>query len=454
MKRILTIFAVVLSIFILCIPASAAETYDDLSRIYNNLTTYIYKPYFQNSKYFEEYETQLDYVAELLKAENLIQEEIDNGYQSLKSAYSNMMKDTYDYSELPVLISAFEKLDKTIFTDESWKNLLSVVDGLRTELDSPAIYFRNETYTEESYRAKTQSYIDSFETNYASAFNQLKFNEAISDGDLTKSELKSFHSYVSACVNENYMKIEAEFYDLKAALDDAEKIYNRANPNTDLIEEAKTEIEKTYFALNQKFIDFSMLREEISTFRTLSKSSFEEKSFLAYSEKIDKLIAYLDEPHFFYIPADCDAKSFEAYSKIYLESLVSSAKSAYKYLIPIKLVNQLQGICNQYKNTTTIDGLELKLSLLQNAIKKGQELLQAENTTSEQYESAIKAIGDAYSDLKVAEGFLIEEQSETVKQDAETIKTILIYALIAVALSIGFACFISKLRYGIIDWTK
>ncbi len=454
MKRILTAFAVVLSAFVLCIPVAAAETYDDLSRIYKNLTTYIYKPYFQNSKYFEEYETQLDYVGELLNDDDITQAEIDNGYQSLKIVYSNMMKDTYDYSKLPVLISYFEKLDKTIFTDESWKKLVSIVDEMRTELDSPSIYFRNETYTEESYRAKTQAYIDSFETNYATAFNQLKFNEAFSDDDLTKSELLSFHSFVSACVNEKYMKIEAEYYDLKGALDNAEEICNKQNPGADLMEQAKTEIEETYFALNQKFIDYSVIREEISTFRTLSASSYEEKSFLAYSQRIDKLITYLDEPLYFYIPADCNAASFEAYSKSYLEALVSPAKAAYEFLIPTKLVNQLQSICNQYKDTTTIDGLELKLSLLKNAIKKGQELLQTENATSEQYESAIKAIGDAYSDLKVAEGFLLEEQSKIVKQDAETIKMILIFALIAITLSIGFACFVSKRHYGIIDWTK
>jgi len=118
------------------------------------------------------------------------------------------------------------------------------------------------------------------------------------------------------------------------------------------------------------------------------------------------------------------------------------------------LVEQLQNLCDQYQNTTTIDGLELKLSLLQNAVKKGRELLLSGSATSEQYESAIQEIGNAYSDLKTAEGYLLEEQSEVVKQDSETIKTILVLALVAVALSVAFACFMSKHHYGVIDWKK
>jgi len=454
MKRILTILTVVLALFIFCIPVAAAETYDDLTRIYKNLTTYIYKPYFQNSKYFEEYEAQIEYVKELLNEEDITQEEIDNGYYSLKSAYSKMMQDTYDYSRLPLIISSFEKLDKTIFTEESWKKLVSVVDETRTELSSPAIYYRKETFTEESYRAKTQAYIDGFETTFASAFNQLKFNEAFNDAQLTKEELKSYQIYVSACVSEKYMKIEAEYYDFKEALDRSEDLCDRQNVSNDLLTEAKAEIDRTYFVLNQKFVDFTTVQEEISIYRTLSKNSFEEKSFRAYSEKIENLIALLDIPHYFYIPSDCNSEIYKNYCEKYFNSYVASAKSAYEFLIPIRLVEQLQNLCDQYQNTTTIDGLELKLSLLQNAVKKGRELLLSGSATSEQYESAIQEIGNAYSDLKTAEGYLLEEQSEVVKQDSETIKTILVLALVAVALSVAFACFMSKHHYGVIDWKK
>lgn len=454
MKRILFLIAALLACLLLCVPSSAAETYEDLSRIYKNLSTYIYPPYFEDSKYFEEYKAQMEYVEEILNDDDITQEEIDNGYYSLKAVYGKMMKDTYDYSELPNLVEHFEKLDKTIFTEDSWKKVVSTIDETKTQLDTPSIYYREEGYTKESYNAKTQSYIDSFQTNYADAFNQLEFNEAFLDDRLTKEELKSYHNYISACVNDKYMKTAAEYYDLKAALENAKNIYSRQNPSNVLTSRAMDDLKKTFLALSRKFINYTIIREEISTFHTLSESSFEQKSFQAYSRQIESLIAFLDEPQFFYVPTNCNAESFHKYCDFYLSSVVSPAKSAYKLLLPVSLVDELQTLCNKYKSTVTIDGLELKLTLLKNAIKKGEELLLKENSSAEQYEDAIKAILDAYSDLKTAEAFLIEEQSEIVKQDADTIKMILIYALIAIALAVGFACVVSKQHYGIIDWTE
>ena len=265
MKRILFLIATILACLLLCVPSSAAETYEDLSRIYKNLSTYIYPPYFKDSQYFEEYEDLMKYVADLLKDDDITQEEIDNGYNSLKSVYSKMMKETFDYSELPNLIQHFEKLDKTIFTENSWKKIVSTIDETRTQLDAPSIYYRDEGYTKESYRAKTQAYIDSFQTNYAVAFNQLEFNQAFLDDQLTKDELKSFHNYVSACVNDEYMKTAAEYYDYKSALENAKNIYSRQNPSNDLTSRAIDDLKKTFLALSRKFINYTIIREEISS---------------------------------------------------------------------------------------------------------------------------------------------------------------------------------------------
>lgn len=454
MKRILFLLATVSALFALSISVAASETFEDLSRIYNNLSTYIYEPYFDDSQYFEEYKEQMDYAGKLLKDDSITQEEIDKGYLQLKTVYAKMMQDTYDYSLLPVLVEQFEQLDGSIFTEESWKKMVSTVDEIKTELNSPSIYYRSSDYTEESYREKTQAYIDKFETNYATAFNQLKLNDAYLDDDYTKQELNAYYNYVYACIDEDLMKDAESYDDLMDALDGAYDAFRRQNPSDDRINRAKAALDEAYLAMNHEVMDFTMLREEISTYRLLASSIFESRSFLKYQKEVELLETALEAPHFFYVPENCTAEAYENQAKAYLTALVAPAKAAYDLLLPIELVQELDQLCDQYRNQTTMEGLELKLGLLHNAVKSGDELLQSEGASKKDVEEAINNIKEAYKDLKTAEGFLTEEQSKIVKQDAETIKMILIFALISIFLSVAFACFLSKQRYGRIDWTK
>ncbi len=453
MKRILLLLFTVLCVFVLTVPASAGETFEDLSRIYKNLTTYIYKPYFQDSKYFEEFEAQIEYVGELLKDDAITQEEIDTGYKNLKTVYANMMQDTYDYSYLPVLVSHFDQLDGSIFTEDSWKKMVSTVDEIKTELDSPAIYYKTDLYTEESYRKKTQDYIDSFETNYAYAFNRLRLADHFFDEEMTKDELTAYLNYLIVCTNENYMNTVPEFNALRKSISDVEAILKK-NVGNDALIEAKNTLDSAFNSLQNKFIDYSVIEQEVAAFRSLAAEDYEPKSYQRYKEQIEALDNISGYCLFFYIPADCNNEIFKNHSENYLKDVGATAKAAQNMLLPIDLVNELQSLCNMYRRVDVMEGLELKSSLLYKAVKEGDELIQTETATKKDYEEAIQNIKESYSDFKTAESFLIEEQSRIIKQDSKTIKMILVSAFLSIALSIGFACIISKQHYGKIDWTK
>ena len=162
----------------------------------------------------------------------------------------------------------------------------------------------------------------------------------------------------------------------------------------------------------------------------------------------------LGVPHYFYNLKNCSEADFKKYTESYLKSITSVAKNTYNYLLPTSLVDELQDLCDHYRDLETMDGLELKLSLLKSAVREGDQLLEKMSDTREKFEKSITAINEASNNLKTAENHLIEEQAGIVKQDPKTVKMIIVFALLSLSLSVIFAVLVSKRQYGAVDWTK
>ena len=189
---------VVLSLF--AFPASAEETITDLQKVYTNLSTYLYTPYYQNSEYYDEYQKVMDEAGELLESDDITQAEISKYYTEIRQAYAKLMQDTYDYSSLEELLKAYDALDGSIFTEETWKKVLSIRDSAKKELDSPSLFSRTENMTEKQYAAYINNHIKTFTTDFNAAFNRLIFLPT--PEEMTSEYLSGFIKLVRFCARE------------------------------------------------------------------------------------------------------------------------------------------------------------------------------------------------------------------------------------------------------------
>ena len=117
-------------------------------------------------------------------------------------------------------------------------------------------------------------------------------------------------------------------------------------------------------------------------------------------------------------------------------------------MIPIEEYNKLENLCQNYKEKTSMEGLEIKLNFLKTRVSEGEATLANQDATIKDIDVAIANLESAYNDLIMAEGHLIEEQTKVVKQDEKTSRYTVIFYVASIVLAAALGMFLSKLYYG------
>lgn len=440
----------VLSLFVL--PVSAEETLTDLKKVHSNLTTYLYLPYYEKSEHYDEYVKVMDELDKLLARDDITQEEISEYYHKIRKAYATLLQDTYDYTPLQRILDAYDQLDGTIFTEESWKKIISIRDSAKKELDAPTLFSKTDQVTEQKYTSYVNSHIRSFTTNFNNAFNRLVFVEK--EEDVSKEYLSGFIRLIRFCAREELLGEQRSWEALTSALEEAEETVEKNSPAKDELNENFDTLMEAYVAVCNDAYDLSKAKDTLSTYHVMSANKFSSDSWKRYSDLANALEERLKQPHFFYIPLGADEETCQKYAAQYFDALPNNVNSAKETLIPMEDFEKLATLCARYKNKTSQDGLEIKLNFLKTRISEGEAVLKNRDATAEDVTVAIANIESAHHDLVVAEGHLAEEQEKIIKQDARTSRfTILFYGLSAL-LALGLAIFLSKIYYGRVDWSK
>ena len=452
MKKLSVFLCVVLSILILILPASAEETLTDLTKVYNNLSTYLYAPYVEKSEFYDEYSAMMDEIKELLKSDSITQKEISKYYNELRTAYSNLMRDVYDYTSLEVLCANFETLDSGAFTEESWKKLVSVYDSIQRELASPSLFARKKTTTEEEYSNHMKKHIASFATNFTNAFHALELREATDI--ITKEYLNSYTKYIRLCANEAVFSEAEGWKAFQNNLKNADALLALANPRQNRINEAYNQLKASYEKLSNEIYQDTKADELLSQYEELLKNDYSPASWARYETEIEELRLLRERTHYIFLPAGETEETCEKFISSYFETLSQNASTAHSNLVSDQLYQTLLSLCKKNKAVEVLEGLEIKYNLLQGAVEEGEAVLNNKDAITEDFNKAIENIETASENFSLAEEHLKKEQAKVIKQDKEAAKWIVISAILTILLSLISALFLSYRHFGRIDWTK
>ena len=456
-------FATILSLLVL--PVSAEETISDLTKVHTLLQQNLYTPFYQESEYYDDYQRVMDEIAELLEADDITQEEISRYYAEIREIYSKLIRSCHDYTSLENLLKAYESLDSSIFTEESWKLLLSVRDKVNKELTSPQIFAKSTSESDETYAKYYEIHARSFTTSFRSAFHQLEF--VPTPAEMTPEYLLGYAKLVRFCAREELLGEASSWPTLQALLakaeedalnyvpeDKEEEDEEETEANASPLNQVFEDLTKAYFTVCNQVYDYSAAKDALTKYEILNSKSFSANSWERYAEQAKKLELFLTKTHFFFIPYGADEETCKAYAEDFLNSIPSSLIDEQKKLIPLETESKLKNLCDRFENKTTMNGLDAELKRLKSDVQKGRQVLANPDATLSEVEAAIDAIETSNSNLILAEGHLIQEQNSVVKQDAKSARFTIIFYIGSVVLALCLAIFLSRIYYGKVNWSK
>lgn len=452
MKKLALLLTLVLVLPLLVLPSSAAETLTDLTKVYNNLSTYLYTPYVEKSECYEAYSQKMEEIKELLKSDSITQEEISKYYNELRAAYSAMMRDVYDYSSFDPILQSFEKLNSTPFTEESWKKLVSVYDSMQRELASPTLFAKKKTTTEEDYGEHMKKHIASFSTSYSAAFSALEFAEV--PESITKDYLVSYTEYVRQSSDNLLFSVSDLWEDHLDAIEAAEALCAQANPRIARMNQAHAALAESYKKIAAEVYQKNPAADALLKYEDLLKTDYSAASWERYEKQIHSLKERYEEDHFVFVPSGSDQKKAEEFISAYFNSLSDPAETARQNLVSNELYQSLKLLCSKARAAEVSEGLEIKYNLLQDAAAQGEEVLKNKNALTAEFDASIEAIENALENFSLAEDHLRQEQAKIIKQDKAASKWIVIFSVFAFFASVVCAVFLSRHHFGRIDWTK
>lgn len=450
MKKIFTSIFVLICVCSLTV-SSHATTLKELKKAHSDLKTYFYTPYFEDSSYLAAYEEEMKKTEALLEEVTITQKEVDEQYTSLKKSYADLVRDIFDYSSLDLLIVDYETLDETLFEVQSFKKLVSAMDGIYKETTAPSLFMKGDT-TKESYRKLIEDYLIEFVDKFQTAFNALSLL-ALPE-NITKEQLQILSSYCLICTNEQIMKESVHWESYVDAYDLTQTLCKQKNPNQARLNGAAKDLLEKFDALTKDSINDSAVEEELALYNQLSPASYTQASWKRYSDAYHALQDKLTLPYFIYFQKNGDSVSHEKSCQNYFEQYVSSTVAARKSLIDVKSYNELVNLCNKYQNAVASPGLDLKLEALLERVTDGKTTLANANATLGDFEKASTAIRQAAEDLEIAEKYLKDEQSEFISKDEKSVRMIIITTVTVLVLSLLFAILTSLRYYGRLNWRK
>ncbi len=451
-KKISLFLAIVLMLSLLVVPVSAEETINDLKKIYNNLQAHLHIPYYKDSEKFPAYSQTMEEIKALLNSDAITQAEISQYYNDLRTVYSELMRDTYDYSSLEKLLLAYDSLKSSVFTPESWKKLLSVRDAAQKELSSPTLFTRKSDVTAKQYADYTQSHIQTYTDDFSAAFNDLDLVEK--PELMTKEYLEGYKAYIAFCSREVLLGETKAWSALQDALRIADETLLDEEAGQTQLETAYLNLSTAYSSASSEAYPFLTSKKIIDEFESLSPEDFSEASWERYKNEIDLIKEKTDKTPFFFVPIDANKENSKKFLDKYQESFVKDYEKLQNILVPIETYNELAKLCKDYKKLTAIDGLTIKMNYLKSAVKNGETVLNNKVASLKDFETAIDTINTAKEDLDLAEKFLLEEQSKVKKEDSPAAKLILILTVCVLILSFVAAIFLSRHYFGKVNWRR
>ena len=450
-KKISLFLAVIMLLSLFALPVQGEETITDLTKIYNNLKTYLYVPDYEGSEYYPAYDSLMQEIKAFLASDTITQAEITKYYYDLKVAYSNLMRDVFDYSSLEGLVEAFNQLDPSLFTPESFKKVQSVYDAVREELAAPTLFARGKKTTSEMYREHTEKHIESFSGNFTNAFNGLVL--ARKPASATAKYVADYAKYVRFCSRVELLGDTEHWAKLESALSTAQRL-GATGGSRNQLEIALQSVHDSYKAACDAALDFSEANKTLDTYKDLRAENFTVPTWTRYNQTISDLQVSLSLPHFFFIPPQADKETCQKIAKDYLDSVPLLANEKYEELISVESYQKLTTLCKENENMTVKEGLEIKLNQLQKKIEAGKQVLKNEESTSFDVKEATTNIEEALDALSFAEKHLLEEQENKVSHSPRTVKYTLIFSLSSLALAAVVAMILSRYYTGKVNWTK
>ena len=238
------------------------------------------------------------------------------------------------------------------------------------------------------------------------------------------------------------------------AIKEANACITAKNPRQDRLNKAEKALLEAYKLLCSDTMDFTPATSHIQRFTELNPAEYSRSNWKRYEATISQLKEELEDYHFIYLASELTLDQRKLHIQYYFESLALDCKKAYEQLIPQERFELLEDLCAENRTITGMEGLEIKVNRLITRVNEGNTVLNNTDATPADVETAIKNIETARADFDLAKSFLLEEQKSVVKQDSATIRLIVVFYILSVALSFTFACVISKRFYGKINWKK
>ena len=447
MKRLIFCFAIVLFITaLLAFPVNAQTTRSELTDVYESLVEYIYPPYYESSTYYEPFIQQMNRLYEVIKDQSLTQDDLDTAYRNTKIAFTALMQDTFDYSELQDIMKFYQSLDLSLYTVESRDRLITAMETVEKELDSPSLFRTGNDLSIEQYHQIADEHIGAVKEKFASTVRALEIDPTVTT--LTASQLQTAVRLYEASV-------PTPLITNRAALNRFHQAVNIANNSApQQIQNAYRNVTEAYQDLIKDCIDLSPVTAQTDRFNSLNASDYSAKSFLHYTESVQLLQEKCDGTFLFYFSAKETGEEMQTQITNHIASLVKPVETSYTNLVPMQTYQTLHDLCDRYRDATATDGLEIKLNRLLSSVKDGDEILLSDTAKPAAFERAIDEIKSAADDLDLGERFLQQEKENQVKHDENLVRLVIFCTMLALAATLACACFFSSRLLGRLDWTK
>jgi len=455
MKRILFMFSTLFFAILLSLHAFATDAEGGVTRLeksYYSLNEHLYTPFFSESKLYEGFKEEMELSRAALKLGNLSDENADILFNKLKTAYSALMLDVFDYSDLTDARKFYEKLDASLFTEASWSQMQTAADFLIAELESPSLITGASALTKEEYTQKMDQHIVEVLNSFTDAYHTLEMKEL--PEAFTKNQLICLVTMTEESTREDLLSKSEHWKNLQSAIKEGKRVMGKAKPLQSSIDSAVKDLLEKYLAATSASFDFSVIEKTLSAYYEVIKDNYTQNSWNQYESAAMKLDDQRKKPFFFYFSDEIKTEEALATIAQAFQALCKETDALYLNLVPMSTYLELSDLCNLYRNTTSEIALKGKTEILLSHVAQGDALLQRGNATQQEMLDQIQLIQSAANDLKLAESFLYEEKQAIIEQDRETIQRIIIVTTVTVFLAFFTAIIISYRHFRRIDWTR
>ncbi|MBQ3866739.1 MAG: hypothetical protein II776_07535, partial [Clostridia bacterium] len=211
----------------LTLPVAAAEiNRGTIRNTCNTLDTFLYPEIYKDQEGYADFQEKLTEAKAATADISLSDEKLTQVYESLRTSYVTLMKNTYDFSGLEEIVAAEENLKKDLYEEETLEAFEKQVESCRNTLSGPALYHINDRSVAE-YRVYMQSILDEQENNAVASYNALRLKGLPETID--KESLSSLFGAMKGLTDRLDLSGVASFAAYDEAMKSAETVLNAQN---------------------------------------------------------------------------------------------------------------------------------------------------------------------------------------------------------------------------------